>query len=164
MIADAQLPDVDELRVPVERDVRHAHVAAVGPGDRLHDDGAVLGIAADRAETILRPRQRHHTVAADAAERRTQTGETAARRRTEDRSARLGADAEGRRSRRRCAEEGPADDPLDPCVRFHGFFVCPPNHWSPLASSPVGQLGDQHGAGVAQHLDDARVVVERPGP
>src|SRR5215471_10858856 len=35
------------------------------------------------------------------------------------------------------ADDGPADDPLEPCDRFHGFFVCPPNHWSPLASSPV---------------------------
>ena len=22
----------------------------------------------------------------------------------------------------------PADEPLDPCFRFHGFFVSPPNH------------------------------------
>ena len=35
------------------------------------------------------------------------------------------------------ADEGPADDPLDPCDGSHGLFVCPPNHWSPLASSPV---------------------------
>src|SRR2546425_12639340 len=38
------------------------------------------------------------------------------------------------------AEEGPADDPLEPCDRFHGFFVCPPNHWSPLASSPAASF------------------------
>ena len=103
MYADPQLLDV-ELRVPVERDVGHAHVAAVRLGDRLHDDRAVLGVAADRAEPILRPRQRHHAVAADAAERRTQAGEAAARRRAQNRSARLGADAEpdaagGRRRR-----------------------------------------------------------------
>ena len=35
------------------------------------------------------------------------------------------------------ADDGPADDPLEPCVRFHGLFVCPPNQLSPLASSPV---------------------------
>jgi len=26
------------------------------------------------------------------------------------------------------ADDGPADDPLDPCERFYGFLVCPPNH------------------------------------
>jgi hypothetical protein len=26
------------------------------------------------------------------------------------------------------AEPGPAEDPLDPSDKFHGFFVCPPNH------------------------------------
>jgi len=41
-VPDPQLPDV-ELRVPVEGDIRHAHVAAIGFGDRLHDDRAVLG-------------------------------------------------------------------------------------------------------------------------
>ncbi len=54
------------------------------------------------------------------------------------------------------ADDGPADDPLEPCVGSHGLLVCPPNQLSPAASSPRRQLGDQHGAGVAQHLDDAR--------
>ncbi len=35
------------------------------------------------------------------------------------------------------ADEGPADDPLDPCVGSHGLLVCPPNQLSPPASSPV---------------------------
>src|SRR5262245_19405139 len=35
------------------------------------------------------------------------------------------------------AAAGPADEPLDPSARFHGFLVCPPNHRSPCASSPV---------------------------
>ena len=79
---------------------------------------AVFGVAADRAEPILRPRQRHHAVAADAAERRTQPGQAAARRRAQDRSARLGADAERRRSPPRSPTTGrptirssPASDP-----------------------------------------------------
>ena len=38
------------------------------------------------------------------------------------------------------ADEGPADEPLDPCVGFHGFFVCPPNQLSPLANSPVASF------------------------
>src|SRR5262245_48891614 len=35
------------------------------------------------------------------------------------------------------ADAGPADDPLEPNFRFHGLFVQPLNHESPLASSPV---------------------------
>jgi hypothetical protein len=35
------------------------------------------------------------------------------------------------------ADDGPADDPLEPCVGSHGLLVRPPNHWSPPASSPV---------------------------
>ena len=35
------------------------------------------------------------------------------------------------------AEAGPADDPLEPCVRFHGLLVRPPNHWSFCANNPV---------------------------
>src|SRR5215831_4958147 len=30
----------------------------------------------------------------------------------------------------------PADDPLEPCFRFHGFFVSPPNHLLLNASAP----------------------------
>src|SRR5437762_8368479 len=30
----------------------------------------------------------------------------------------------------------PADDPLEPCFRFQGFFVSPPNHLLLYASAP----------------------------
>src|SRR6185312_1091394 len=30
----------------------------------------------------------------------------------------------------------PAEDPLDPCFKFHGFFVSPPNHLLLYASAP----------------------------
>src|SRR5688572_21509187 len=30
----------------------------------------------------------------------------------------------------------PADDPLDPCCRFQGFFVSPPNHLLLYAKAP----------------------------
>ncbi len=30
----------------------------------------------------------------------------------------------------------PADDPLEPCERFHGFFVSPPNHLLLYANDP----------------------------
>src|SRR6185437_17005615 len=38
------------------------------------------------------------------------------------------------------AQAGPADEPLDPCSGFHGFRVIPPNHTSPMASSPNDSL------------------------
>ena len=38
------------------------------------------------------------------------------------------------------AEPGPADEPLDPCSTFHGFFVVPPNQTSPQASAPSVSL------------------------
>src|SRR5215469_10295459 len=34
------------------------------------------------------------------------------------------------------AEADPADDPLDPCLVFHGLRVIPPNQRSPCASAP----------------------------
>src|SRR5215475_10316985 len=34
------------------------------------------------------------------------------------------------------AEADPADDPLDPCLVFHGLRVMPPNQRSPCASAP----------------------------
>src|SRR5262245_34198948 len=30
----------------------------------------------------------------------------------------------------------PAEEPLEPCLRFHGFFVTPPYHISPMARAP----------------------------
>ncbi len=33
------------------------------------------------------------------------------------------------------ADAGPADEPLEPCATFHGFFVVPPNQMSPCASA-----------------------------
>ena len=34
----------------------------------------------------------------------------------------------------------PAEEPLDPSLRFHGFFVSPPNHLLLLASAPSESL------------------------
>src|SRR5271170_5054926 len=34
------------------------------------------------------------------------------------------------------AEAEPADEPLEPCLVFHGLRVRPPNHLSPMASAP----------------------------
>src|SRR5579871_2519193 len=38
------------------------------------------------------------------------------------------------------ADAGPADEPLEPSSRFHGFLVWPPNQRSPCASSPEVSL------------------------
>ena len=38
------------------------------------------------------------------------------------------------------AEPGPAEEPLDPCSMFHGFFVLPPNQTSPQARAPTDSL------------------------
>ena len=34
------------------------------------------------------------------------------------------------------ADPGPADEPLEPCSKFQGFFVFPPNQTSPHANAP----------------------------
>ena len=34
------------------------------------------------------------------------------------------------------AAPGPAEEPLEPCSRFHGFFVWPPYQTSPQARAP----------------------------
>src|SRR3982750_2669961 len=34
----------------------------------------------------------------------------------------------------------PADDPLEPCFKSHGFFVSPPNHLLLLARAPMESL------------------------
>src|SRR3970282_713999 len=38
------------------------------------------------------------------------------------------------------AEPGPAEDPLDPCARFHGFLVWPRYQLSPCAKRPVASF------------------------
>src|SRR5580765_6016316 len=38
------------------------------------------------------------------------------------------------------ADDGPADEPLEPIVGSHGLFVWPPNQLSPPASSPVASF------------------------
>lgn len=38
------------------------------------------------------------------------------------------------------ADAEPADEPLAPCLRSHGFFVLPPNQTSPRASAPEVSL------------------------
>src|SRR5690606_29704722 len=38
------------------------------------------------------------------------------------------------------ADALPADDPLEPCFKFHGFLVTPPNQMSPIANAPIVNL------------------------
>src|ERR1044071_6129955 len=37
-------------------------------------------------------------------------------------------------------EEEPADEPDDPCFKFHGFLVTPPYQMSPIARAPIVNL------------------------
>src|SRR5262245_63491824 len=38
------------------------------------------------------------------------------------------------------ADADPAEEPLEPCLTFHGLRVMPPNHWSPIARAPSVSL------------------------
>src|SRR5438552_10535948 len=38
---------------------------------------------------------------------------------------------------------GPAEEPLEPVLGFHGFRVRPPNHRSPIANSPMESLANR---------------------
>ena len=55
------------------------------------------------------------------------------------------------------AAPGPADDPLELVSGDHGLRVDPPNQTPPCASAPIDSFAHEHGAGVAQALDDRRV-------
>ena len=161
-VADAQLAHV-EIGVPVERQIDHAQILFVGPGDRVKDQRAVLDRPAQRPDPILGPRQRHRAVAADAAERGTQPGDAADRGRRENRSARFGADAEGdaagrrrtRRAGRRSARSfrripravGPSAEPLISGRQFSGR-----------------QLREHHRAGFTQQTHDRRFGVDHLAP
>src|SRR6266704_1056224 len=57
------------------------------------------------------------------------------------------------------AEAGPADEPLDPTVRFQGFFVLPPNQLSPLANAPSVSLAHNTAPAYA-----GRIGQRKPGP
>src|SRR2546426_12035992 len=41
------------------------------------------------------------------------------------------------------AEAGPAEEPLEPWVGFHGFRVTPPNQTSPCARAPGGNFANR---------------------
>src|SRR5437867_2139490 len=40
-------------------------------------------------------------------------------------------------------EAGPAEEPLEPCFRFQGFFVSPPNHLLFCANAPIESLAQR---------------------
>src|SRR5262249_3804737 len=67
-ITDSQTSYVSRC-VPVERHVDDGVVLAVWSVDRIEDESAILGGAANRSDGILRPCQHHAAVTADAPER-----------------------------------------------------------------------------------------------
>ena len=58
------------------------------------------------------------------------------------------------------ADPGPADEPLDPRLRIPGIARLPAEPHVALRERAERELGDEHRAGVAQPLDDRRVVVD----
>src|SRR5262249_44950892 len=94
-----QVPDAQFLqvypRIIIKRCIRERLIEPVGPIDGLENDGAILDGPADRPELVHRPAQRHGAMTADTAETRTQTRSPATLARRDNRTQRLGADAEG---------------------------------------------------------------------
>ena len=65
------------------------------------------------------------------------------------------------------AAPGPAEEPLEPCSRFHGFFVVPPNQTSPHASAPTLSFATSTAPAPSSFPDDRRGLVAlllRVGP
>ena len=79
-ITDAQFSPI-EIRVPIESRRLHGAVAAVGSVNRMEDQRAIFHRAADGAEFVHAPRERHCSGARDEAERWPQACAAAARRR-----------------------------------------------------------------------------------
>src|SRR5207249_11943916 len=92
-VSDAKPAEVPGA-VPLEHALRDAEILSVRPRDGVEYHRAILDRAAERAEPVLRERERHHASAGHAPEGRPQPRRATDARRTEDRAARLGADAE----------------------------------------------------------------------
>ncbi len=147
------------MRVPVEGHLGNAQIAAVRFRDHAHHHRAILGVAAHGAEPVLRPGERHHAVAADASEGRTQPGNAASSRRAQDRPAGLRADREREASgRRRRSRTGRGS--------ARSFFQVPRILGLPAEPAVARrqfarrQFRQQDRARLAQHLDNARVFVD----
>ena len=54
----------------------------------------------------------------------------------------------------------PADEPLEPCRVFQGIAGAAAKPEIALSEGAHGELGDEHGAGRVESLDDDRVGVE----
>src|ERR1700744_5957256 len=50
------------------------------------------------------------------------------------------------------ADAGPADDPLEPCLMFHGLRVRPPYHLSPMARAPRVSLATSTAPAASRRL------------
>ena len=61
------------------------------------------------------------------------------------------------------AAAGPADEPLEPCSRFQGFLVLPPNQTSPQARAPRVSLATST-APAASSRSTTVASSARPGP
>ena len=112
-------------------------------------------------DLVHRPRERHAAVAAHPAEGRSQARGAAGPAGRDDAAERLAADGEADQSRG--GRRGRAGRRAARARRgSHGLRVLPPNHWSPIARAPSGQLGHQHGAGFLEPGRDRGLLVDHP--
>ena len=141
------------VRVPVEWIRLHRIVDAVGALDRVEHERAVLGAAADRAELVGRPRERHRAGARHAAERRPEAGHAAGARRRGDRAVRLRADAESDAARGRCRRRtgGRSARTGLRVPRIARAFLPPA---IALGERAECELGDENGARLVEAGDD----------
>ena len=55
---------------------------------------------------------------------------------------------------------GPAEEPLEPWLGFHGLRVCPPNQLSPMASAPRVNLATSTAPACVEPLDHGGVFID----
>jgi len=91
--------------------------------------------AADGAELVHGPAERHGAGAGNEAESGTQAV-TPQRVDGEEMEPRVSEPMENATHPADVADAGPAEEPLEPCFGFQGLRVRPPYHLSPMASAP----------------------------
>ena len=149
--------------VPPERHVEDGVVLPVRAVDGIEHERAILCRAAHRADGVLRPRQGHRPVSADSPERGPHAGDAVARRRLNDRAARVGPDGKRHQSgSRRRARAGRRARRI--LLRVPGV---PCDAAEPLCRQrecPGRQFRDEDRARLPQPRVHGGVRVDRPDP
>ena len=157
-IADAERVPV-EVGVPVEGGVADGEVLAVGAVDGLKDGGAVFDGAADGAEFIHGPAEGHGAGAGNETEGGAEAGDAAAR-------GGRGDGAEGFRAYRECYAAGGGGGGGSGGGAAGALFGIPGIAGASAepdvahGEGAEGELGDEHGAGRVEALDDGGVFID----